>query len=488
MKLKNFLAAMLLMAAMSGCKRDAPDRTDRSDGEILSEVKSWYSSEIQGIQKKDPLFKVPDRARPIWDSTKVIRDNGSIKVIVKTSGYHIVNPEIAGSSTLVFYTSNNKTDSAELVELLCKKEYLTGKAYSSNTDYAKGNLNGLSYGSFFVSALNNKIKKTFHYEAGSLINDLHSYVKVSRPDDHGVFSLNGKKVAYNKKIIQGTKRSSEWENCDTVWFIVYDPHTGMIITMDFMGYTCENDGSDIPDDDGYPDDDGPEHQEPPLTPEQKKDPCVEKAKINQRSYNANIAKKNLDLYNSEKTHEYGVEQNLTSLTTDSYKDIALRQGGSDYFETDFSWNSTEGYTVGWSHSHPENGGPSPEDVFAMLAHLSDPELQNSGANSVNFYKDNVSITVVTEDGNVTVTVKDWDKLKDVYDRYINDPGGFDDEYRDFSDSFKSTYTFQSHTNSDIHALNTLFGSSINVYKSGVKSPYFNPIKEGAVGPQTLQCP
>jgi hypothetical protein len=32
----------------------------------------------------------------------------------------------------------------------------------------------------------------------------------------------------------------------------------------------------------------------------------------------------------------------------------------------FTWDSTNGYTIGFTHDHPNGTGPSPADIFSMV--------------------------------------------------------------------------------------------------------------------------
>lgn len=109
-----------------------------------------------------------------------------------------------------------------------------------------------------------------------------------------------------------------------------------------------------------------------------------------------------------------------------------------------SWNSTEGYSVGWSHGHPGDNAdsPSPDDVFVMMDNLTDPELMSAGATAIKFYRDNVSSTVITKDKNYIVTVRDWGKLATLYARFADDAGGFDDDWATIASDHYQNYIAQ----------------------------------------------
>ncbi|RFZ85196.1 hypothetical protein DYU05_06235 [Mucilaginibacter terrenus] len=143
---------------------------------------------------------------------------------------------------------------------------------------------------------------------------------------------------------------------------------------------------------------------------------------------------------------------------------------------------------GWNHAHPGNSGPSPDDVFLLIENLSQPDLVSTGATAIKYYRDSASITVVTSQGNYVVTVKDWGKLQAAYERFSDDPGGFDDEYRDFAGIYLQQYA-TANGSASIYALSQLLGASINVYREdrNLNGGSYYPVKNTGMLITPLNC-
>lgn len=152
--------------------------------------------------------------------------------------------------------------------------------------------------------------------------------------------------------------------------------------------------------------------------------CDKKTKIQTRSANQVISSQTNEIRQNSTTNEYGAEQNLTSLTgTPVYKNIPVRTNtvpSPNSFDFTFTWNSTDGYTIGFNHGHPGNTAHSPADIFiaAQVFELNN-NLNTSSASVISFFKENVSITVTTSNGTYVVTIKDWTSYYAAYNTYKN---------------------------------------------------------------------
>lgn len=201
------------------------------------------------------------------------------------------------------------------------------------------------------------------------------------------------------------------------------------------------------------------------------DDCTKKAKIAATAANAKIAAENTEIKNktSATGNEYGTEQNLQNPTANSdYKTMPVEtdtQAGS--FGPHFTWNSTDGYTIGVSHGHPGGSAPSPDDVFWMMGNLLEQELISSGASGINFYKQNASVTVVTPDGTkYAVTVKDWGALGAAFSTFNANRTAYDDDFATIANAHGSTE----------YALLSKLGSAITLFKAGPNSNDFKPLQ------------
>ncbi|SDQ00459.1 hypothetical protein SAMN05428975_5403 [Mucilaginibacter sp. OK268] len=248
--------------------------------------------------------------------------------------------------------------------------------------------------------------------------------------------------------------------------------------MTYLGIECEGDGND--DDGGVGDDEGSGGDNndnlPPDAVIDKKDPCIEKGIINRNNANTTIAAQNAEILSKSTTNEYGTNQKLTSLLGNTYVNTPVTTDGSTgAFTPGFTWNSTDGYTVGWSHGHPGGNSASPDDIFVMIDNLTNPDLIAAGSQSIKFYRDNVSMTIVTKTGNYVVTVKDWGKLQTLFDRFKDDSGGFDDNYVNNRDAYLADHTYLGLGLAGVYSLMSIFGDAINIYQSPYPSTPYSPL-------------
>lgn len=220
------------------------------------------------------------------------------------------------------------------------------------------------------------------------------------------------------------------------------------------------------------------------------DDCAKKAKIAATAANAKIAAENTEIKNKTAAtgNEYGVEQNLQSLTANSdYKTMPVRtdnQAGS--FEPHFTWNSTDGYTIAISHGHPGGSAPSPDDVFWMMGNLLEQELISSGVSGINFYKQNASVTVVTPDGTkYVVTVKDWGALGAAFSTFNADRDAYDDDFGEIAGQSNGS----GGTKGTEYALLSKLGNAITLFKAGPNSNEFKPLQINTNNQvSTKECP
>lgn len=170
-------------------------------------------------------------------------------------------------------------------------------------------------------------------------------------------------------------------------------------------------------------------------------PCAQLSQLNATSTNAVITNQNqqLSVYSATDNVEHGFDQNLQSwsagngvyLTTPQ---INASASTPDQMNPPFYWDSVNGYTIGFTHDHPNGTGPSPEDIFSMLLHSQSTTLTSAGQQAVAFYKANASITVVTSDNNYVVTINNWSTVQNIYNQYLTNPTAFDDKVESNSGS------------------------------------------------------
>jgi len=198
-------------------------------------------------------------------------------------------------------------------------------------------------------------------------------------------------------------------------------------------------------------------------------PCAQLAKLNAAIANAIIEQQNqallIDLATS--SLENGYDQNLkswTSGTTGPYvptPELTASSATPDQMNPPFNWDSTNGFTIGFSHDHPNGSGPSPADIFYMLLNSKNSKLTAAGQQAVNFYKTNASVTIVTSTNNYVVTINNWDAVQTIYNKYIANPA-----------AFNANVVKTSQTSSYEAALLLAFNGAINLYTDGGLTNYY----------------
>jgi hypothetical protein len=209
------------------------------------------------------------------------------------------------------------------------------------------------------------------------------------------------------------------------------------------------------------------------------DPCIQKLKIRDMMSDTTISKKNKEAnYATLATgNEYGYEQKISSFAAmQTYMDIPVRTDGStNKFLMNFTWSSTQGYTIGDTHTHPAGSAPSPADVFGMIKNLTAVENSNVG---VDFYKANVSVTVISAGNKYVVTVKDWSLLKTAYTLYSENQDAYNRDYARLA----------AESGGSESALLKKIGNAINLFKENSTGKY-EPREIGADNlPAFKVCP
>ncbi|HTD98564.1 MAG TPA: hypothetical protein VK668_04735 [Mucilaginibacter sp.] len=210
------------------------------------------------------------------------------------------------------------------------------------------------------------------------------------------------------------------------------------------------------------------------------DPCAQKVSVNSKAANSTIAQQNNQIRANTGANEYGTEQNLSTFPGSTYLNTPVRTDGSpNTFNFNLTWNSTNGYTIGMAHSHPGGSAPSPADVFIMIDNLiTNQQLRTSGATAINFYKKNVSLTVITSISTYIVTIKNWDAFQASYSTYSDNNAAFEANYINTAATNQSTE----------YALLSIFGSAINLYKASPGSTNFIPLTINNNQVIALPCP
>jgi hypothetical protein len=195
------------------------------------------------------------------------------------------------------------------------------------------------------------------------------------------------------------------------------------------------------------------------------DPCAQRFTVSAMA--VAMAAKNATIVSSSTTNEYGTDIKLTSVTGSAYVNTTVTTNNSPFTWNDnFTWNSTDGYSLGNSHGHPGGTPPDPDDIFKLVYNLiNSPDLKNAGTTAVQFYQSHAVIMIPGSNGNYAVTISDWAGLAALYNNFITNRTAFDNNY----------LTLANGSGSLEYALMSVFGSSINLYKSAAGSTNFEPL-------------
>lgn len=342
-------------------------------------------------------------------------------------------------------------------------------------------------------------KDISHNQFDKLDKDFNGYLSFRKWDDTPEFSVrieNGKSVrGFGYEKVPDKKGNATKAICTTVMTEYYTQTCVTVSAEDFSltscstwmqtGYysvqTCVADGFQ-----SNPCYFNPnlciylqQNLPPPPLP-YPKDPCLEKAKVSSKAANPVKAASNNDLLNklndpnpAISANEYGAENKLTTQSGSYYNNVPTRSYGvPGSFTPNFTWNSTDGYTIGTGHNHPAGMAPSPADVLWMHSMTANAQLNAAGPVGMQTFKDNASITAVTKNGNYVVTVRDWDALKYIY----QDNSATEATYQAKAAEYGRANPSSTFVERSEYALLSLFGNSINLYKAPPGSTNYSPLQ------------
>ncbi|MGA6121635.1 hypothetical protein [Sphingobacterium anhuiense] len=228
------------------------------------------------------------------------------------------------------------------------------------------------------------------------------------------------------------------------------------------------------------------------------DPCKGKTAVDKRLNNEKIlaqAKEALSKTRKTpvggKTVEYGFETVLTNLTTFDFKNNATKNGSESNVNLNTRWNATDGYTVGYTHSHPKNGAPSPSDLFIGADTYRDWASYNLPTAQKNIYADYYTSTIVTDNQIYVVTIKDpvkWGNGLDLSNQQARDDAKI--KYRDLANEYmRNTQLYDDTVNGQLYALLNMYGDAVNIYRAPNSSGPLNfvPLQLALGGVVTKRC-
>lgn len=483
---KTKLLFLLCLLYVVGCKRDQPHPPDVPSMQLVAVAQEWYNKQMTTNRQTDKSFRIPTRGVPVWDEYETVQStSGNYLIFVKTKGRSISNSDLGAISSLVFSYREGKINSAYMAESIGDADFMKNNSLQFVQKYLENSIPSFKRGAFIISDMKYRVQTTYTVVNGVISNDDKTTIKqVGNMADIKEAMVSGKKVPLLISDQQKNKlRTASSGGCDNIYWVVWEISTGKIISVTWIGTECEDDQNneeaepvDLPEGDGSTTNGESTTDMPNQQPLNVTDPCAEKALVSKRAQNSTVLSQNREILTKSTSAEYGTNQNLTSLTGDTYKNTPVTTNNTtNTYNPVFNWNSIDGYTVGWSHGHPGNSAPSPDDIFTMMYHLSDPELVAAGSSAIKFYRDNVSVTTITKDGNYVVTVKDWGKFQTAFDRFRDDPFGFDDDYVNIASQYLDTHPVLTGVGG-AYAIMKLFGDAINIFYTPPNYGTYDPMK------------
>jgi len=227
------------------------------------------------------------------------------------------------------------------------------------------------------------------------------------------------------------------------------------------------------------------------------DPCAQAAAVRAFAANAIIAAQNNKILNETTSTgiEYGTDENATNLTGNTYLNTPVTPGTASGWAPDFTWNSTNGYTVGYSHGHPGGTGPSPADVFSLVQNLTNQALISAGTPSKQFYENKAQVTTETATGNYIVTITNWPAMQNLLNSTYStqaEQDRLDGEYQQDGGDYLNDHLTATQGDAGAYALMTLFSGEINIYYAPHGSTNYQPliidVATGTDNVATKNCP
>ncbi|MBP3943864.1 hypothetical protein J5U18_09845 [Sphingobacteriaceae bacterium WQ 2009] len=204
-----------------------------------------------------------------------------------------------------------------------------------------------------------------------------------------------------------------------------------------------------------------------------KDPCKGKKAVNERLNKEKIKVMNktaltnthnqkIKVDNRDHKVEWGYE---TKFATKGSRDMItspIRNGQRSSFIPEKTWDSTYGYVIGVTHTHPQNSPPSASDIFRFSQWIN--QIPNGDQDLFATY---FTSTIITNSSVYVITIKDKDQFKKLLtnkteqqlkDEYVNKAKNYQEEILKSSDPWAQR-------ESQEYALLKIFGASVTIYKS-----------------------
>lgn len=496
MKQRNLLIiAIAVMFGLSGIILSCQKRDSQSNNpsDILSQAtlqaaKDWHALSVSGQNKGDVstlgLGNSKKILYPKWESAKYLTlSSGERLIYVDAPGYDLGTNTINFARAFLFSINNDMITGGQIIEVYSKTNDL--KDLSAIIENYKNPSISNFDGSIISYDVNYGFQGSKVFVNGKL-NKGTAHIEVKSQVKPGTEVLGNR--------LAGTKILAEGQEC-TYWYYdifldddlidsIYLYSTGNCSGGGGGGGGSGGSGSTSPPPGGG--NTQTTNQLPPFPA----DPCAQKAILYSEASNtinaANTAQINTSTTSTG--NEYGTEQNLYSVQTDTYRNMGVRTDNSpNSFAPTFSWNNLTGFTIGVNHGHPAGTAPSPADVVWGAGNLNssqfstNPQFPGGGYADIDFYKTHYSLTVTTSSGNYIMTVKDWNTLSSDYTFYQTHQDAVNLQFQ---------ITAQDAGGNADFALLSMYGNAVNLFKAPAGTNNYQPISVNSTnnGTATNPCP
>ncbi|GGH06881.1 hypothetical protein FAZ19_03760 [Sphingobacterium alkalisoli] len=476
---------LLLVAAVQGCRKDSfygLDDGGKPDDPLLYAAKVWHQQNLEFAQKKKAKSSDLDitKLHFQWDKHGISKNQQGKPVLTVPIRY-------AGQGNDTYVELGFIVDAGGNANGMIKEYF--GDPFVSNTplNLYSGTGNRFLSGTFIRSrkSMAVDIRRSQGLKAG--LQKL-----ASTGGGGGDTTINGGTI----EEVLVTAQQNNWGGGGGTYLGIISggvfheggisdneppPNSNTIEAVTVMGYTTSGNGSDAWYQGTYSPGD---FSSIPVTPgvayvvvaadPNKKlttvpsgDSCFGRYAVNERLNiplmrltNTHALNNTKNVLVGGKNVEYGYETLAKDLVTFEIDNNPLKSGTVSNVNFSTRWSAATGYTIGYTHTHPNNSAPSPSDLFIGTQWYNTVPV---GERSI--FAGYYTSTIITDDYLYVVTVKDETKWAAID---LSDPTArtqANTEYQQHAQEFFRDTQRKSRVEAAEYALLTMYGDAVNIYRS-----------------------
>ncbi|MGQ7856553.1 hypothetical protein ACUN24_20140 [Pedobacter sp. WC2501] len=489
--MKNAKILLLLIFAVflfaNSCKKDHDNLLEDlpSNSSLITEAKKYYSTTVKKDFASTAQLKKFEGSQPMWDnSARAIQNNGTNIILTDYPAYNMKSRAFAFARSYVFVENKTKVKDGFIVEVFGDKSFLDENAKKIFISYNSENIAGFT-GRIMIYDLDYKLIDGRIFKDG---------VKTT-----GRSSISARRKANGKASTESLVTTMSEGQCID-WYMVstwYDDSGQPIKSDEVLLYTtCSNGGSGTEPGGGglgvITDCAGVENGAAQMAscgcirgttgiPSCPKDPCVERNNVSSRAQSSAVSSQKSTIISNSTNVEWGAEQNINAWPGGtSYNQVDARtNAATNNFSPNFTWNATNGYTLGAAHGHPGGTGPSPADVFWATENVGSSALRAAGPDATAYYETNVTVTTYTPNGTTyVVQINDWPgMIAENLNNFKGNEANFNYNYQQEAQNYLIANNSTDVGAAGVWALMSLFGDKITIYKAEPGSNDLSPVEK-----------